>query len=62
MKCKIDGKDYQNGTNLLKVHNGNSFANLHARLKLELLQSLLLKKIRPRILLNLSNINPLLRW
>ena len=37
MKCKIDGKDYQNGTNLLKVHNGNSFANLHARLKLELL-------------------------
>ena len=41
MKCKIDGKDYQNGTNLLKVHNGNSFANLHVRLKLELLQILL---------------------
>ena len=44
MKCKIDRKDYQNGTNLLKVHNGNSFANLHVRLKLELLQSLPLKK------------------
>ena len=31
-------KVYQNGTNLLKFHNGNSFANLHTRPKLGLLQ------------------------
>ena len=30
-------KVYQYGTNLLKVHNGNSFANLHPGLKLGLL-------------------------
>ena len=30
-------KIYQDGTNLLKVHNGNSLANLHACLKLGLL-------------------------
>ena len=31
-------KVYQDGTNLLKVHNGNSFANLHTCPKLGLLQ------------------------
>ena len=31
-------KVYQDGTNLLKVHNDNFFANLHACLKLGLLQ------------------------
>ena len=31
-------KVYQDGTNLFKVHNGNSFVNLHTCPKLELLQ------------------------
>ena len=37
-------KIYQDGTNLLEIHYGNSFVNLHARLKLELLQYIILYK------------------
>ena len=38
MKCKIGKKVYQDGTNLLKIQHGNSFANLYTCPKLGLLQ------------------------